>query len=259
MRIESGPFESQQQTEKTLLRKKTLVLPPYGEPDWENWVFLALTDGNNRVSGLNAGYDDGGKNVITTAEYLAQRGDVSKFVACIMSPDNAEKRTEDFFWKMYQAVSALGLRIDSKKTLIKDDIVLEYSGDLDVLKKRGGAAQAFAEMVEVVCEKTQVVKNPKLKLVLGINYDNNIALEHDANIIYRSGMEEEDTVRLSGLKTHAGIIHIGSRTLWPHVQNEEVGGKIDTAKNISGKNFHLGHIQDNAISISKSEFQIKLS
>ena len=82
-------------------KPKIYILPALEVRDTSQLKILIQTDGNTRAKGLNQGYDDGGQNVIKIAHYLAQRGDVSTMVACIMSSDNADKRSEEFFMKMY--------------------------------------------------------------------------------------------------------------------------------------------------------------
>ncbi|MFO0781232.1 MAG: hypothetical protein U0519_05150 [Candidatus Gracilibacteria bacterium] len=221
--------------------KKILVLPLFGHPQEEQIRILIQTDGNNRAKGVNQGYDDGGKNVIHIAEYLAQRGDVSTMVACIMSADNAEKRGDEFFWKMYQAFAALGTRIEMKGTLKDKQIRMETYGDLEKLKQRGGTAKQFAEMVETVCAKTHDVANPKLTLRLGINYDENIALENEVSIMYRSGMEDRDAVRLSGMRSHESIQNFGSQTLWPNVTTGEIDEVIEATKKSMHPQFGIGY------------------
>lgn len=221
--------------------QKILVLPLFGHPQDEQIRILIQTDGNNRAKGLNQGYDDGGKNVIHIAEYLAQRGDVSTMVACIMSSDNAEKRSDEFFWKMYQAFVALGTRIEMKGTLKDKQIRMETYGDLEKLKRRGGTARQFAEMVETVCAKTHDIANPKLTLRLGINYDENIALENEVNIMYRSGMEDRDAVRLSGMRSHESIQNFGSQTLWPNVTTGEIDEVIEATKKSMHPQFGIGY------------------
>src|SRR5579883_1914384 len=133
MGIEHG---SEQRYEKNIG-----VLGKQTPRDVDNLKFCALTDGNNRgAKELNKGYMAGGDKVRELAEYFARRGDVRTFIACIMSQDNVTKRSEDFFWKIYQAFAGLGISMEADNTLIKDDIRLEIYGDIEGLKERGDAA-----------------------------------------------------------------------------------------------------------------------
>ena len=202
---------------------------------------LVLADGNNRANGLNKGYEAGGKNVVKIAEYAAIRGDVAKLVACIMSSENAEKRGDDFFWKLYQAFLGLGVNIDSKGVLVDKGIVMSVDGRLDELAKKSKVTKDLVDMIKTVCRRTQRVLNPSMELVLGVNYDDRIALDHDVDINYRSGMEEKDVLRLSGLCTHEGISNYSSTVLWPNVTREEIGSCIDHFKVTSGRRFSSGY------------------
>src|SRR5208282_3710029 len=96
---------------------------------------------------------------------LEDSSKIPMLVACIMSAENAKNRSENFFWKMFQAFAVLGAKVELDKALIKDGIRLEVHGDLEELKKRGGVYKEFANMVEVVKDKTNVVDKPKLRLV----------------------------------------------------------------------------------------------
>lgn len=238
-------------------KNKIYILPPLSERDIDNLKILILTDGNNRAKGLNQGYDDGGKNVVRIAEYLAQRGDVSKFVACIMSAENAAKRSEQFFWKLYQAFAALGARIGLNQTLVKDGIRLDVQGNLDELRERGGVFSEFADMVETVCKKTHHIEKPKLNLVLGINYDPDIAIDEDVDIIYRSGMEVPESVRLSGMRTHHGIKNFGSTTLWPNVETAEIESVLENTKKDASPVMHVGYNPAELVSITTNAFPSK--
>lgn len=230
--------------------KKIYVLPPLAERDFEDMSVLILTDGNNRAKGLNEGYDDGGKNVVKMAEYAAERGDVSTLVACIMSRDNAEKRSEDFIWRLYQAFAALGIRIETKGTLIKDGIRLEVHGDMKGLREKGGVRKKFVDMVENVCKKTHGIRKPRLTLVLGINYDSDIALDRDVDVIYRSGVEIPNALRLSDMRTHPGIKNYGSTTLWPNVTTEEFEEILEITKQENLPVMHLGYSPDEILHLT---------
>ncbi len=207
------------------------VMPPMLEVPMERLNVLVLTDGNNRAMGLNQDYSEGGKNVVKIAQYLARRGDVQKMLACIISKDNFQKRSADFFWKMYQAFLGLGVNILSNGVLVEDGIVIKVEGDLEALKRKNEIASLLADAIERVCKLTNLVKKPQMELVLGVNYDQTIACKHQVNLLFRSGMEESGAVRASGIQASPGMLSKGSTTLWPNVSNQEIGEIIDQAKN----------------------------
>jgi undecaprenyl pyrophosphate synthase len=240
---------AQEALEEPLVQPKIYVLPAYEKPSQDNLKILVLTDGNNRAMGLNQGYGEGGRNVVKIAQYLAQRGDVKTMVACIMSSDNAAKRSEDFFHKMYQAFVGLGVKMEAEGVLVKENIKMSAYGDLDKLKAQSEVARQFVEMVETVCSKTAHLENPKLNLVLGINYDENIALEQDVQAIYRSGMEQQNAVRLSGIRTHQSINNVGSTTLWPHVSQTEICGVIEHVKDNLQETLGIGYSPEQIVQI----------
>lgn len=228
------------------------LLPLFEDEAPEQFNILIQTDGNNRAKGLNQGYDDGGKNVVNIARHLATRGDVSTMLACIMSCDNADKRGEDFFWKMYQAFVALGMRIQTDGILINDNIRLMVSGQLENLKSKGPNAKKLAEIIEQVCRLTDGIREPKMTLSLGVNYDANIALDNEVDIIVRSGMEEPGTMRLSGMKTAPRISNVGSTTLWPHMRSEEIDTIIEKAKKDIHQGFKNGYTPEGIAEIIRS-------
>jgi hypothetical protein len=248
-------------TETDQTRTKVYLMPPLVEKKTSDLNVLVLTDGNNRAKGLNQGYDEGGKNVVAIAEHLAQRRDVCSLIACIMSKENFEKRSEEFFQKMYQAFVALGIRISSRKQLVKAGIRMEVAGDLEKMRRKNRSAKDLADMIQTVCDLTTEIEEPQLRLILGVNYDQYIALNYDADIIYRSGMEERDCLRLSGLRTHRGIGHYGSTTLWPNVGTGEIDEIIDRSKQsseLAKSRMTTGYDSQKIIAIIENLFNLEI-
>jgi len=226
---------------QTKNRHNIFVLPPPELEFSEKLKIFILPDGNNRALGLNRNYDAGGTKVVEIAHSLAERGDISLMVACIMSRENTQKRSDSFFHKVYQAFLALGIKIVTSGTLVKSGIRMETSGNLDELKAKSEQASNLAYMIEAVCAKTAHIENPRLRLILGINYGPEIALQYDVDLIYRSGMEQQGMVRTSGVRTTPDMSIIGSATLWPNVTPQEICDVIERERRERGKKTFHGY------------------
>ena len=198
------------------------VLPLIEDPSSENDLrILVLADGNNRASLENKSYDDGGRNVISHAEALAKEGGVSVMAACILGPDNVTKRPPEFKRKITVAFRMLCERMDKKGTLINSRIRLETYGDLDGMAQNSPADAELVEIIREACQKTEHIDRPALRLVLGINYDRDIAINLGIHMMNRSGLETANNYRTSGISVHQGMRNYGTQTLWPDVQEED--------------------------------------
>ncbi|MFC1749721.1 hypothetical protein ACFL2V_13045 [Pseudomonadota bacterium] len=211
--------------------ERIYILPQVGRDDSGNLGIFILPDGNNRSKAVHGtDYNDGGRNIVRIAEALAERNDVSVMVGSILSPENIAKRSDSFFRELYAAFVGLGVSIETKGTLVDANIKLEIHGDTGVLLQRGGYAARLAYMMNAVCARTAHLEEPSLRLILGVNYDEDTAMDLGCNIILRSGMESEDAIRLSGTRSHEGIANYGSTKLWPEITAEDVYSVIDDYK-----------------------------
>lgn len=238
--------------------ERIYILPQVGRDNSGNLGIFILPDGNNRSKAASGtDYDDGGKNVIRIAEALAAREDVSLMVGSILSPENIAKRGDAFFHELYTAFVGLGLRIETEGTLVDSNIRLEVHGDIQVLRARGGYAVKLADMIEAVCAKTAHLQNPSLRLILGINYDEDTALDLGCNIIFRSGMESESMIRLSGTRSHECIANYSSSDLWPDITPEHIYSIIDHYKQHFAQRvsdvFQLGYSTEFIIDLLRSQ------
>ncbi len=245
MAIEKAPQAFENADKKTNI----FVLPLFESALENDLRILILTDGNNRASFENKNYDDGGQNVIRIAEELAKRGDVSMMVACILGPDNVKKRPPGFKRKIIGAFDMLSRRIDSRGLLVKSEIRLEPYGNLQEMAMLSPVDEELARTINEACQKTAHIQKPALRLLLGVNYDEDIAIDLGVNIIYRSGMEKPDNFRTSGIRVHEGIRNYGSTTLWPDVQAEEIHTAIEDVRSKLQKQFRLGYSSQKILEI----------
>lgn len=217
-----------------------LVLPPWRPRRLDNLRILVLADGNRRSS-PRGGYASGAERVVSTAEHLAGRPDVSVMIACILSPDNIAKRSDEFFLELYKEFVGLGVAIATRGALVDAKIRMEVWGDLSSLRARGGHGAMLADAIEAVAAMTASVEDAHLRLILGVGYGPDTALELDVDVILRTGMEEPGVLRLSGLRTREGITNRAITTLWPDVEPHEVDEVIETCKRRAGPRFADGH------------------
>lgn len=199
---------------------------------------LFLADGNERVDQQQGGegYKGGGKKVVEVAEEVARNHpEIDEVITCILSPENIQNRSDEFFEKIYQAFIGLAVDIKRNQRLIKDNIKLRYYGDINLLEKKSPMGAKLAALIKTVCKMTDQVKNPALTLTLGVGYSPQTAYELGVDGIIRTGMEEPDTVRLSGLESnvtnyrlrshnksfHSPIPLFGFKSLWPNFPVEQ--------------------------------------
>lgn len=231
------------------------VLPFWEDLQEKDLKILILPDGNTRAGLENKSYDDGGQNIIGHAEFLAEQGDVSIMVACILGPDNLKKRTPEFKRKIIMAFEMLCERMEKKGTLINSDIRLETYGDLEAMAKMSHVDAELADVIRKACQKTAHIKNPALRLILGVNYDDDIALNLGINMIDRTGMETANNFRTSGIRVHPGIMNCGSVTLWPDVETEETDSAIKNFRKKYQKHFQTGYSLEQITSLVEAIHQ----
>jgi hypothetical protein len=225
----------------TTSRHSIYILPPLRAPRRSGLRVLFLADGNRRAEAEGGGYAAGARRVIAIAEHLAARGDVDLMVACILSPDNVEKRGQAFFAKVRDQFAKLRAAIDAEGVLVRAGIRLGVAGDLDGLRARGGEAAALAGAVEDTIAATASVTDPRLRLLFGVGYGGHAPTELDVDVVLRSGMETDGVLRLSGLASHPGILNVATTKLWPELTTEEVDRALDLAKRRVDPAPALGH------------------
>ena len=217
------------------------ILPEPASLRTEPLTLLVLPDGNTRSPSSGGGYAGGARRVVSVAEHLARRPDVATMVACILSPDNIAKRGEGFFFELYKEFIQLGIDIETRGALVACNVRLEIHGDLDALRDRGGHAIHLADAILAVVRATEGVANPDLRLILGVGYGCDIALDLDVDIVLRTGMEEPGVLRLSGLRTAEGVVNCALPTPWPDVDPREVDEVIDDCKRGAGPRLARGY------------------
>ncbi|HLG25781.1 MAG TPA: hypothetical protein VI588_03255 [Candidatus Gracilibacteria bacterium] len=233
------------------------MLPPTQEKYIKGIRILILPDGNNRASLEGKTYNDGGKNVVRMAEALAERGDVSTMIACVLSADNVAKRSDAFFDQIYKAFVGLGIAIENEGVLVAKKIRLGYDGDLAGMRQKSRSAAKLADIIETVCGQTAHIQEPAMDLILGVNYDEFLALSHQVHAIYRSGMEEDKSIRLSGLRVNESMYNVGSPTYWPNVEAREVTQVIDDVKTRLGVLLQAGYSSDFILNLIERQADIE--
>jgi hypothetical protein len=232
------------------------ILPELQPSRLHHLGILILADGNRRCS-AGGGYAGGARRVVAVAEHLARRPDVAVMVAGILSPDNITKRGDGFFSALYEEFIQLGVEIETRGALTESRIRMGVSGDLSLLRTRGSRAAALADAIEAVVAMTTEVRDPALRLILGIGYGTDIARELGVDIILRTGMEEPGVLRLSGLESGERIATCAIPTLWPRVEPGEVDAVVDLCKQRTAPRLAAGHgasvIVDLAVALSTME------
>lgn len=169
-----------------------------------------IADGTTR-GGPN-GIARGAERVIEGAERCAERGDVALFAAFILSPQNVWRRRTPFFAALHAEFLRLleGVMCGS----ILRGIRFELRGRLDRLAKRNEPAARLARVIELLCEASLVVTEPRLRLVLCVDYDEDVPLELELDLLVRTGMEEPGVLRLSGLRVSPDTMCFPTTKLW---------------------------------------------
>lgn len=228
------------------LAERIYVLPTQDEVARNEMRILILADGNNRASLDNKSYDDGGKNVIKVAEHLSTRDEVSLMAACILGPDNIRKRPPHFKKKIAHAFQLLSQRIENKGTLVDAGVRMDVYGDIEAMEGMGDADAQLVDEIRRACDKTARIKDPSLLLLLGVNYDHDMAYNLGIHAIYRSGMDSRgfqdmNVFRSSNINVHSGILNFASETLWPYVGLQEIDEVVDTVRHNVSRFFRMGY------------------
>lgn len=207
--------------------ERIYVLPGMEQEPEDDFRILVIADGNNRAQLEHKSYDDGGRNVIDIAEALAVREDVSLMAACILSPENIQKRSPAFKEKIAEAFQLLSARMDTRGTLLDAGVRMSTYGDTESLRTTSPTDAKLVDIVERTREKTVGICDEKLELCLGLNYDEDMAINTRVDGIYRTG---SDVFRTSGLRVHPGILNYSTHTLWPNVKASDIFAVIDDIK-----------------------------
>lgn len=186
-----------------------------------------LPDGNTRAPG---GRRAGAGRVVDMVLELARRGDVGVCYVGVVSPENDERRNDDFIEEIAHQFLVLGTRIKGEGLFVKDGVRCLPHGDLEMLHRKGGARARLATGVEVVCGLTDGVRAPHMVLIFGVRYPPSILQDLDIPDILRTGMEEPGVVRLSGIIPHPKGLAIGSRTPWPAFEAGELHRVVDALR-----------------------------
>ncbi|MEO7327224.1 MAG: hypothetical protein ABI193_01510 [Minicystis sp.] len=216
------------------------VLPARRPSRRADLAILILADGNRRW-GKEEGYAVGARRVVAIAEHLANRPEVATMIAAVLSPENITKRSEAFFVELHRAFVRLGLAIRCEGALIDAGIRLRVAGDLDLLRRRGGAAEALAFAIEAAVELCADASAPRLTLHLAVGYGSDLARALDVDILLRTGMEEEGALRLSGLHPSSRMAAFATTRLWPEIEASDVDRVIDAALARAEPGFAAGH------------------
>lgn len=207
--------------------KNIYVLPPLVDFSQKKFRIFFLPDGNERAKRqASVGYKEGGKKVVKIIEALAKRDDVSEATFAILSKENIEKRTDEFFHELYVAFLALGVAMERDGVLINSGIDLEVDGDLEFLKRRSETARSLAEMIEEVVAKTKVNNEPKVKIKFGVNYDEQTLTEAKVDLVFRTGMERPNMFRSSGLAVGPEMVCLGMDDLFPTINVDLITRKL---------------------------------
>ena len=186
------------------------VHEPFGPPRTSGLRVGVIADGTTR-GGPN-GLTEGATRVIECAEHCAKRDDVALLAVCILSPQNIARRKPAFFAALHAEFLRLVEGVASGRLLA--GIRIEVHGRLDRLAQMDEAAQRLAHVIELLCETTAGLKDPRLRLVFCIDYDEDTPLSLALDLLIRTGMEEPSVLRLSGLRVQPNTLCIPHVKLW---------------------------------------------
>jgi len=199
---------------------------------------LVLPDGNGR-RGSTADYTAGGQKVIEVAEHLAARGDVQSLYICLVSPENVEKRPPEFFLALRDAFCWLRRRILSDGVLVRARVRARVKGATSWLSSRGPEGAAAVEALLSAAAAAQIDGPPRLWLDFGVAYTPQVAIEENVDLLFRSGMEEENVVRLSGIEPPSDAVVACATTLWPDLDRRALDAFTPRVR--TGRRFEAGH------------------
>ncbi|MDI1443561.1 hypothetical protein [Polyangium sp. 6x1] len=214
------------------------VLPPLVTLA-DELVLLALMDGSGRAkSACGRGYGAGGEKLIELARHLRDDRRVARVVACVLSQDNVSKRSQGFFRELHEALVHFGAAVTGGAM---QGVRIELAGRLSRLRAAGGYAAACADDFEAIERATAHENQPTLRLTLAVDYDSDIAIREKADIILRTGMQDEGVVRTSGIDTSPSQFCHGTSTLWPELTMTEIDRMLARALERRVSAFTLGH------------------
>lgn len=191
-------------------RTSFFIQEPFGQPRTSRIAIIA--DGTTR-GGPN-GIAEGAMRVVECAEFCAQRDDVTLLAMFILSPQNLRRRQKRFFAALHAEFLRLTEAVVSGRQLV--GVRIETHGRLDRLARKCEVGARLVHVLELLCEATSDIQDPRLRLVFCIDYDENTPLELGLDVLLRTGMEEPGVLRLSGLRVSPSTVCIASATLWRH-------------------------------------------
>ncbi|WP_437303828.1 hypothetical protein [Sorangium sp. So ce388] len=193
-----------------LLKSRSILVQEPIEPARAGGLRVGIiADGTGR--GGVRGISEGARRTVEAAERCAARGDVALLAVFILSPENL-RRGRRFHTALHAEFLRLVEAVESGRVL--DGVRVELYGRLDRLKRKGCAARRLAYVVELLVEATRGVGEPKVRLVLGIDYDGWAPLMLGLDGLIRTGMEASGALRLSGLRAHPGLACVSTMKLW---------------------------------------------
>lgn len=212
-----------------------MVANPFETYDRKKLNLFFLPDGNERAKQTYLeGYGRGGNKVIEVVEALAERPDISEATFAILSKENIDLRSDDFLKQISLAFIGLGANIVQGKALAGRKVRLELSGDLNYLAAKSAVGRNLVDLARAVTEMTNDIKEPALLVKFAFAYPTTYLSEHGVDLVFRSGMESENTFRSSGLMLPEGVLSYGLPMLWPDIKNSEIMGIIREVRNGSG-------------------------
>ncbi len=205
-------FERRRGAPRGAARRRTtlFVQEPFAPPRTTGLRAGVICDGTTR-GGPN-GIAEGAARVVACAERCAERGDVEIFAAFVLSPQNLVRRAMPFFAALHAEFLRLLEGVVAGRALV--GIRVEVAGRLDRLRSKGGAAARLADTVELLVEATSSVAAPRARLALGVDYGEDAPVVLGLDLLVRTGMEEANVLRLSGLCVEKHTMCIPMPTLW---------------------------------------------
>ncbi|WP_044966231.1 hypothetical protein [Sorangium cellulosum] len=198
-----------------------------------------IADGTGR--GGERGISEGARRTVEAAERCAARGDVALLAVFILSPENL-RRGRRFHTALHAEFLRLVEAVEARRVL--EGVRIELYGRLDRLKRKGGAARRLAYVIELLVEATRGVAEPKVRLVLGIDYDGWAPLMLGLDVLIRTGMEASGALRLSGLRAHPGLACVSTMKLWRNFDARDLDEAIARVEHDLPTAFSPGYSAD---------------
>ncbi|WP_437712996.1 hypothetical protein WMF45_44930 [Sorangium sp. So ce448] len=221
------------------LGHRFFILPSLRGAQSQGLSLLILTDGNERARRWRGGYAAGAAALVAAAEHVARMPDVSRLIACILSPDNLAQRPDEFFRELHEAFLDLGAAVEGGRALA--GVRLGLCGRLGGLRIRGGAASELADAIASTIALTAERTQPGLQLLFGVDYPDSVALDVDVHLVLRTGMEEAGVLRLSGLRVTPGMVNVGVQRLWPDIVPADIDAALEVARRHAYPTLRSGH------------------